>query len=257
MNERLNIRRMQVPESREKLDLPFVPMRDIAERDWVELRHARIGSTKRDTMDATFKLHVLNPALDLLIDEEEYEKVWHMGSFQGNISLHSLAKVRTVFPDQDTRPIDGSMEQQLDLVHRIAEGDDDWARFAEEVVDFRLVFPEEPIPVTNADFDKVYQWREEFRNDSPNFARISAHMRVAFPDKDLGISAHDWKNMRSTMKAYIKHSPPEGIELAYHMAIITAPEIKITKERGLQIIWDPIKDATAEKSMVPSSLQIP
>jgi hypothetical protein len=268
MNERLNIRRMQVPESRKDTET-FDVKKDFTPTDWRAMEEAavKLSPPSMGMAGLTLLSHVriLDPKRPFPLSENQWEDiVWDVEKDRdaGRTYFFAMkaACVRLIEPDHPF----GVRPEELEKL--IKSG----MNSTNEISALGLAFAMKLL-VSDADVSFVEKWREEIpkqaqayyeRGDWPRFMKIAAFARILHLDTDIPkLTVDQWKMVRyeffDKRIAMREHegSSPQFAELASNMKIMAAGSVDITKE-GL-VLGAPkrsrLEDADAP---IPSTLEL-
>jgi hypothetical protein len=264
MTERMNIRRMQMPESsavtgRIDMDKEMPPVRLKA---LAELYEAECASgSYRSALKIAETLRILspdNPALPERPDtdsgfvENLYDRKnageWYAFSEEAtqmrlafpayvpDISREDWKKVEDFW--RASPPFSTPLENFIALAYRT-----------------KIVFPDSQINLTDSDLTKMNEIIDQLRQlrMQSQYLAYCAERRVLFPEHTFEYTDSDWKFMREAL-----HHPAitiEGFaERAANVKIIAADDVRMTTS-GLQITVGP-KDVEEQKQKMPEQLAI-
>jgi hypothetical protein len=252
MNERLNIRRMAVPEQ-QKESATFDVEKDISQHDWdlmvKQLNEQREGD-KEWVPNLLSELKIMRPddtrhvlprdikwlgrkvkSTEGTADWDEYLNcAFALKVLEPQRRLHSPGDMDLSFQSFLTRGSQGSV-QHINL------------RIARDTFRARVIHPEWDYGYLDDELfrETIRELKEVFADDREDVvihaAESAAAIRALYPNKDLEITNQNWKDMRTDLARY--KSPDlfvYGIsQLGAAMTILAADDVRIT-DQGLYIV---------------------
>jgi hypothetical protein len=272
MTERLNIRRMQMPEQREPA-AGFDPMRDINPREWQHL-HSCVDSHRGNEdfwttnargsrwnhgqyfRECAGLMRVLNPEVTFSLSEKE--KQVYIKKHRQIISLQITFGVCNYFfpeqfhqqikdPDYKRKIYDESSRWPQHFKEKVrTEGKTNWKDYLEASAEVKTAFPEWRSNLTESEWQELYEETiTKMRSSPSSLAENAMHIRLLDTDRTPEISRENWSAMREQLREYIskpQRSNTSGsgyehgaLKLAFSMAVLSADKI-INNERGLHLI---------------------
>jgi hypothetical protein len=213
MTERMNIRRMQMPEKVPE-SATFDPETDITAKDWQNIteQFARARERGRSASEPYYparfaeSIHTLDPAKIIIHEndiriiatklEEHREAGGHDFSFYA-LRLRTLADKNPMLRKEDWE----KMQRSLDELRTHAINDEDfWWDFAESAAIMHALDPNQPL-LTEDDWKGMAITLNSFRlnQDWQSFVSVAASLKVLNPIADL-VTEEDWKNLRAYLK---------------------------------------------------------
>jgi hypothetical protein len=278
MNERMNIRRMQVPEQKKEQVRPFDPLKEITQGEWQKMRdELAIMREERDSQEYAqlgANMKILNPEEGFTIGRSTWawEPLWNdlahskeEEMWEGFVQTAALMKIidpSFSFPlsEKDKEDISQLWQTKRDIykLHELARAN--------------IFYPEGRRRWDRSEWEYYASIITNRQVDSSNwtFAQFASNLRLACPEYDLPLTGSDWVAMRGDLdssRAALKQDPNDDpdydqifknnfVNMAVYMTILAADRIEITDE-GLQLINSPeSKNLQTKVGAIPDSLQL-
>jgi hypothetical protein len=257
MNERMNIRRMQVPESEERT-FRFDPDRELTTTDWDNIRELVIRNHDTGAWDEFAKnyeaLCVMGHQNDYEIFEPDWEGIENrryslerLGNTAGAIRLASLMK--GIDPARVRPFTESQWKMALETAEQLRAGArESWGNYSyiSLVHDLNQINPGRAVidSYVWAVIEKRYAEIREVR-DRLLLTSLSATVLDMDPSKVPEISTSEWEEIRRDLAKVIKKEVwSRAITLARDMTVIVRHEAKRAKKRS------------GEASPVPQSVEL-
>jgi hypothetical protein len=256
MNERLNIRRMQMPEQVDHSDLLFDSKREVTQRDRERVTQAVMSNLSTfQIAEMTANMKILG--IDLPANTKERvptnaEMIFSHGN-AWNETLRHAAYARIVFPEAE--PIKGAAWGATDrYIERLKKVDAYIGQVAQMASNIKIVAPEHgDTHVVPEDWEKFDVFAKSyFDQRSRSYANLAefidflAALRVLDPTRAVFdyVTTDQWKLAREYMQYERQHFDKGSaddpfrpfLRVAAGLEIISADAVKVGREEGLEII---------------------
>ena len=255
MSERINIKDLTLEEPEKKRGLPFDPERDITEEDWEGMKN----DTKKDRAEhmwyffakKVMSMNILLPEkmeeLDLKNEEtwqgmrDYLKKLLKEGSSSDHLVSYATA-MKIIFPERFSEFYVGGevWEGMKNRLNREREAANWWA-FAILALEMKILFPDRSSEfLDDTAREGMEKLLKKMRSEKIwyNYFQQAMQAKVLFPDRasDLYPDKTAWKEIKEhLMRARTDSRGETFLEIAMHMKLLAAEEIKIT-DQGLEII---------------------
>jgi hypothetical protein len=268
MNERLNIRRMQMPEQ-DKESATFDVDKDITEQDWnhmvQKLTQARRRDGERSFPYLFAEMKIIRPTDTRHLQPRDVE--WLETQAKQNIGKNwerylqcayalkllnpnkRLNLPRNKIPDFLYFLTDENMgDENLEIVHNTFR-----AKIAHPELEY--IYLDDLLP--DAKKELAAAFKDAGEDEVRSAARSAAEIRALYPEAYPTVSEARWKDLRAALALYkssdmYRH---ELTELAAAMTILAAEDARIT-DQGLYILRHSEGQTQAEIRSQPDSLNI-
>ena len=243
MTERLNIRRMQVPERETREEMAFDPRIDMSAEDW---RYVRTGEQLVDSLDESeqkWQAPAFNLHLAILAPNEPYlakgkwnrlapwalefkaERNWeHFLWTIAGMKLMGYEQAHITSADRDS--IQKRFEQSLtnDFSQGLSLG---------YAADVRIISPDQPLTIEESGRKILVSLAEDARRQGnwSSFGIHAANLRLI--GENITVSKEEWKILRAELRSLRDSDAPGFVELASSMRILGAGDVSIT-EKGIE-----------------------
>jgi len=210
MNERLNIRRMQVPEKSEAEEMPFDPMRDITAADWNDIvkSYDSAEGTLHDSIMLRSCAQFLNPSLSIVfrdLDDEEWRIVGHdLITFRERKNWTSFFESRMFIRQIDlARAPTITHEEHQKARHELLRlcNIEHWSSAATLAQALKLnSYSPEKERLVSPHMDGMRTTAENLKGGAPgDFAHIAATIKILDPAREIPLSQADWHKLKQSL----------------------------------------------------------
>lgn len=267
MTERPNIRRLQVPDQKEKLASRFddveTVLRKNHEKMILELRFTEIvaGADEVRCMKMAADLHLLFPK----------DPIRYSPELQ-NLFQAAMRRAR-IFNDRRKMWDLALCLKVLDPAGPEALRDEDWIDFKYKLDEtqkgrlffhipqmlqvWKILFPDKKLELPQKEKTDMVKYIKE-ANTSVEWAKRAAGFRIVFPEDPVEVSNDHWQRMREALDIDIGADNFFALaDLAADMKILTAEGVRIPPGGGLELIMHtPKGDSKEPVPTRPHSLEL-
>jgi len=265
MNERLNIRRMQMPEKSEKEDTPFDPANDILPRQLNALREIlpEVDTFGYATYAVALKVFTAEGDEPFVLDETRWKSMETLLSkcrgdstgrkFGFDRFMHLATLMKILAPERQF--IERS---DYDLLKR-GESASEWRGSMEYALAMKVLFPDKYQPPPPRMYEDAIQGMMELQQHAPTWwvahAQGACAIRMLYPDNGIAISERHWKDIHAMLDMLWEHEDLRQFALiATNARILGAKEVRFDRE-GLKL--SPFQRDMNEKGVaMPHSLEL-
>ena len=273
MNERMNIRRMQVPDREEAKDIPFDPKKEVTTEDWGIIEGFQSGYMERrdwkNFLNFTPWIKVLDPQRCPPISEETfdaicqselepYEQDMPKEYFENLYRLKVLDPARAgTLSDTEKEVLQRYVEADREATHKDRQS---WDYFVHIAAKARVLDPSYVPDIPKSDWIGIAKRLDELRRaDTWNgWMALAASARVILPNfsTDLAISPEQWDEMKQW---YHDNKTSAGrkrmLYQAAQMKMLAAEEFKVT-DQGFEINMRKKTSLRQETEPQPAHIEI-
>jgi hypothetical protein len=269
MTERMNIRRMQVPERQSNEEKPFDVVRDISKKDWVRML-SRLDDERGENLTRHYELYaymsligrdVLPPlpsdAAQHLADEIEHwkdfdewdgflEVAWSSGILRGadgEISLGELERtgIRTLIEKE--------------------EDDEDWSKAALRILQAQMIDRKHTWDFQGQTSNEdALQWAQDSGgkiSQAYPFMRFAGCIRPIHPEMKIIIEPRMWQAAHELLDSCRETGAWRMFaQLAWYMKLASADEVRLTKDRQLEVISRRAASRDKDTPQMPDTLSL-
>jgi hypothetical protein len=267
MNERLNIRRMQMPEKQSREDLLFDPLREITQRDWSQIKSYLEGQRNKDLAihaRMVAYMRVMNPRSSVNLSESDAKRLPELMKSYADQSdwahfLWTAAACRMLRPvtqefdsgEEVYRGIHGLLQSNLDEEH--------WSSLATHLMEARIAAPDARWDFPQHALPQARRWAAAASHSAEeitSFAYFAGAMRVVLPEEKIGTDLAAWRLMRAELN-HLKDIEAWDFFTyhAFYMTLLGVQDVRVTNENGLEVTQASAKKES-EMSPMPDQLTI-
>jgi len=161
---------------------------------------------------------------------------------------HTEPAARRFDVDQDITAED--WQRMLGELQKCRKGER-WGAFAWRAIDLTILFPDRKgeLGLDDVAWEAMLSELRRHREqpDWASFAWQASRLAILFPDwkDELGLEEADWDGMLGQLRRHREHAVWASFaEQASDLAILSADEVRISKERGFELVNHPRVEST-------------
>jgi hypothetical protein len=274
MTERLNVRRMQVPERSESRIIPFDPEKEVTEEDWGIIEGFRSGYLERgewrEFLNVASSIKILDPDKCPPLSDKTLQAIYEseLAPYEQDLRkeyFENLYRLKLIDPSQ-TGP--NLSQTEKEVLHSYVEADREsthsdrqsWDYFVHIAAKACVLDPGYIPDIPRDDRIGITKRLEELRRlDSlDGWIGLASSLRIILPNftTDVVISPGEWDEIKEWY--HDNKTTPSRKRMLYKAAqlkILAAEELKIT-DHGLEITMRKDVGIERESKPQPEALQL-